>query len=251
MRVLALADTHYPENDLAALDAAVLQHTPDVIVILGDMLDEFHHARLCEYTAALGRYNCSKSCVLGNHDFWSHGKFVYNDQIHVPLIFYAHGNLIPAQTIDNVVSHVDILPTLLDLTAVSFPSTPYPLAGKSFAPFLNNVDGDFDRLYAFSERRPKTKNLRAYEDGDIFCIQDQRHKYIYHSQGTSEFFDLLTDPRELNNLIDTSSPAPDRFSDTLKKDHLPFYHHPFVVAKSDDEPHPDLIRELKALGYVE
>jgi hypothetical protein len=80
MRILALSDTHHPENDLLSLDRGVLEHRPDWIVIAGDMLDAFDEVHLAEYLSMLARYDQPKLCVLGNHDLW-------HEQLDTPPLF--------------------------------------------------------------------------------------------------------------------------------------------------------------------
>ena len=49
---------------------------------------------------------------LGNHRWLGHGKHIYNEQIHVPLIFYFSSGSFPASSVEQLVEHIDILPTV-------------------------------------------------------------------------------------------------------------------------------------------
>ncbi len=58
---------------------------------------------------------------LGDHGENSHGFFVYDSTIHVALIMRPPGGASEAKVVDEVVSHVDIFPTVLD-TVVAAPN---------------------------------------------------------------------------------------------------------------------------------
>ena len=56
---------------------------------------------------------------LGNHYYPEHSKKIYNEQLHVPLIFFFSDGRYGPGRIDNLVRHVDILPTLSGLLGYS------------------------------------------------------------------------------------------------------------------------------------
>ena len=80
-------------------------------------------------------------------------------------------------------------------------------------------------------------------------MQEGPFKYILATKGGDQFYDLASDPLELDNLIDTSHLEIDRIKRMLfevkqKKPH--------VRPVKSDEPNPeDYLEELKALGYVQ
>jgi arylsulfatase A-like enzyme len=51
---------------------------------------------------------------LGDHGENFHGFFVYESTIHVPLIVRPPGGAGGGRVVDTAVSHVDLLPTILD-----------------------------------------------------------------------------------------------------------------------------------------
>jgi uncharacterized sulfatase len=101
---------------------------------------------------------------------------------------------------DHVVSHVDILPTMLDLTGVEAPGK---LAGKSLAPIARNLNQKIndDVLISFNRF---SKNHEAYgEFYPIRAITDGRYKLAINLFDTDELYDLQDDPYEMSNLIDS------------------------------------------------
>jgi arylsulfatase A-like enzyme len=99
----------------------------------------------------------------------------------------------------------------------------------------------------FSQRHPRTRHYQKLEQGDVFAVRDARFKYIYHSDGPSEFFDLETDPHELENLIDAASPDRDRLA-AIAEGYLPLMGRAASGAESEVED--EVLEELRALGYV-
>jgi arylsulfatase A-like enzyme len=67
---------------------------------------------------------------LGDHDWWTHG-ILDQEQIHVPLIIKAPGTDQRSE-IDELISTVDLAPTLLDLAGVASPLG-VAFDGRSFA----------------------------------------------------------------------------------------------------------------------
>ena len=101
---------------------------------------------------------------------------------------------------------------------------------------------------AFSERRPKDLGLRRrWEEGDVYCLQDLEHKYIVHTRGKDEFFDLRQDPLELHSL-ETLSPRRDRLGHLARATFAAAEREGGALIPSAVDPR--LTEELQALGYV-
>lgn len=189
---------------------------------------------------------------LGDHNHHGHEKHIYNEQVHVPLLFHQTNGVYQNGRVNRIVRHVDILPTLAALLAYSLPehSIPARLQGESFLPLLKNTTTELPRRYSFAERRPKDDNMRKdWEPGRIYSLQDLQYKYILHSEGIDEFYDLETDPLELVNLIDTPSEMKDHFRETLKARYIDLMLDAREV-KSIPDIDEGFIEELKALGYM-
>ncbi len=78
---------------------------------------------------------------LFDHGAFEHGHTLHEELLHVPLIVWAPG--VRARRIDAPVSHVDLLPTILD--ALGLPA-PTDLAGTSLWPLLHGGAAPPERL---------------------------------------------------------------------------------------------------------
>ncbi len=60
---------------------------------------------------------------LGDHGELSHGFFIYDSTIHVPLIIRPPGAIAGGRVVETAVSHVDLYPTVLDAVGIESPQT--------------------------------------------------------------------------------------------------------------------------------
>ena len=70
---------------------------------------------------------------LGDHGEQEHGLFVYDEAIHVPLIIKQEGNAGAGRRIADLVQHIDLVPTILDLVKAPVRGN---LRGRSLKPVL-------------------------------------------------------------------------------------------------------------------
>src|SRR5918912_1377914 len=70
---------------------------------------------------------------LGDHGEQEHGLFVYDEAVHVPLIIKQESNAGAGRRVADVVQHIDLVPTILDLVKASAPGG---LRGRSLKPLL-------------------------------------------------------------------------------------------------------------------
>jgi arylsulfatase A-like enzyme/Tfp pilus assembly protein PilF len=129
---------------------------------------------------------------LGDHGEETHGLFLYDSTLHIPLIMKAPSGAHHGAVIDAQVRTTDILPTVLAATAIAPPAE---LNGESLMPLLESANGGSSRireLYGETDYplRWGWAPLRALRTEDAKLIQAPR----------AELYDLKTDPAEQNNL---------------------------------------------------
>jgi len=111
------------------------------------------------------------------HGGVSHSRKLYDELIHVPLIIYGLNGLNKQN--DKLVSHVDIIPTLIDILNLQQKDI---FTGENF---MEN-----DRKYIYAEH----ELIRA--------VRTERYKLIIdESSNKMELYDLKNDPKEKINLI--------------------------------------------------
>jgi len=158
---------------------------------------------------------------LNEHNFWGHAKYIYEEQIHVPLIVRWPGQ-VRIGVEDAVVESMDIFPTVLVAAGIGaeyLEDRPHPIEG---APLQDLLDGDADRFgYALARRgtfapMPFQRYLgykvrrrlaplgvaeSGTEPGDDFALINGSTKYIARTVHEDKIFDLENDPCELNGSI--------------------------------------------------
>ncbi len=131
---------------------------------------------------------------LGQHQEHSHGFFVYQEAVHVPLIISVPFSNLQGRATPQVASLADIMPTLLEMCGLPAPAG---VQGRSrTAEFFRPGENPDD--FAYSE----TYYARFhYGWSEIRSIQDGRYKLIISPD--LELYDLKDDPGELHNLAET------------------------------------------------
>jgi choline-sulfatase len=132
---------------------------------------------------------------LGEHGESTHGVFLYDATLRVPLILVdprQHG----ARRISAPVSLADVAPTLAEVADLSS----VPADGSSLASLLAGIESARHPVYAESVYPAALLNWSP-----VFAVRSQRSKYIQAPR--PELFDLASDAGEKVNLFDASREA--------------------------------------------
>lgn len=130
--------------------------------------------------------------MLGEHGEQTHGFFIYDAAVHIPLIVAGPG--LPARTVAEQVRIVDVMPTALALLGVPVPRA---VQGVSLLPLAR---GERLSLVGHSESWYPRYH---YGWSELQSLQDARFKYIRAPR--PELYDLDTDPREEKDLAKEES----------------------------------------------
>jgi len=128
---------------------------------------------------------------LGDHGEQEHGLFVYDEAIHVPLIIKQESNVGAGRRVPDLVQHVDMVPTILDLVKAPVPDT---LRGRSLKPLLEGTGRLRDRP-VYSEA---LYGHRHFGWSELTSVTDGRFQYI--GAPREELYDLTRDRKERENL---------------------------------------------------
>jgi arylsulfatase A-like enzyme/Tfp pilus assembly protein PilF len=126
---------------------------------------------------------------LGEHGEDTHGLFLYDSTLHVPLIVKTPGAAHHGTVVDAQVRSTDILPTILAATGVAAPAE---LNGESLLPLLGAEKPTNRALFGETDYplRWGWAPLRALRADNAKLIEAPR----------AELYDLQPDPKELKNL---------------------------------------------------
>ncbi|MFQ6104632.1 MAG: tetratricopeptide repeat protein, partial [Candidatus Glassbacteria bacterium] len=175
---------------------------------------------------------------LGDHGEMSHGTFLYESTIRIPLIISFPGRLPEGVKVDEPVSVVDVFSTVIDILGIE--SDTLHLQGQSL---LGSIQAEAARqrpIY-FETRYP----LESMGWSPLEGIIMGDWKYI--RAPLDELYDLRDDPREITNLLEGESERVARMSivlDSLKQEFAEGTKSATFAADRET------LDKLAALGYV-
>jgi arylsulfatase A-like enzyme/predicted Zn-dependent protease len=172
---------------------------------------------------------------LGEHGERTHGFFLYDASVQIPLIMAGPG--IERRVIADQVRVVDVMPTLLDLSGIEIPAD---VQGTTLRPALA---GQPVELLALTETWYPRYH---YGWSELTAVRDGQFKFILAPR--RELYDLTKDPKEQHNIAEADPARADGFerglrallSGTARSDAVS---KPRAVA-------PDVEQRLRPLGYV-
>ena len=98
---------------------------------VGRLLDGLRRRNLLEGTVVI--FSSDHGDFMGHHRMVRKGMFLYDDLLHVPMIWYAPGRIAAGHRSEALAQGIDVFPTLVDLTGGKRPEG---LMGRSLRPFL-------------------------------------------------------------------------------------------------------------------
>jgi arylsulfatase A-like enzyme len=240
---LALKDTDQSKDPkiirhLQALYDGGIRHIDDAV---GDFMAGLERTGLAENTCVV---------LTSDHgeEFEEHGDLLHNraklfqELLHVPLIVWCPSRFPAPHEVEQLVGHVDVTPTILDVAGVA------QIDGVDGRSLLGALAGK----HLTDDRTVRSEVDGSVEDreGTAVAVREDRYKLIRSTvDGGRALFDLSTDPHEIKDLT-SDLPEIDRRLEAA----LPVPRNRNGVASSAPQA-VDLPREatqerLRALGYV-
>lgn len=175
---------------------------------------------------------------LGEHGEKTHGFFIYNATMHVPLIIHLPGKS-AALAVGDPVSLVDLMPTVLAAVGVD---SPPQVQGRNLLPVLRGDKADRDRTLYGETFLPRIhfnwSELRGAENV----------KYHFIDAPRPELYDLAKDPGELRNLFPDKKAVGEEMRAKLSGLIREYSAGKEMAEKTGLDP--ALMERLKSLGYA-
>ncbi len=157
---------------------------------IGQVIDKLKSLGIYESTLIV--VTADHGEMLSDHKEMTHGYFIYQSAVRVPLVFKLPGRSRPAR-VKNTVGLADIAPTICSLLNIKLSSD---VQGKDITPYLISNDSVDLQRHVYSESLTPTK----YKCNTLLALTSDRYKYIQTTR--PELYDIIADPDESNNLID-------------------------------------------------
>jgi len=157
---------------------------------IGQILDALGARGLERETIVL--FSSDHGDLGGAHDLPFKGPCMYRELVEVPLAICWPGVIREGQMRNELVSNVDLLPTLCDLAGISAPDG---IQGRSLRPLLEGQTAGQWREFVVAEYHSKQRWANP-----IRMLQTKHWKYVRYRRWGEELYDLERDPAELENL---------------------------------------------------
>ena len=128
----------------------------------------------------------------GAHGNLSKGVAPYEELLRVPLVFRWPGNFSAGATCEELVTHMDILPTLAEVAGVDIPDE---IDGSALGPLLSGEPSEWRDHVVI------THHGNAYGLCTMRAVITNDYKYVYWPYDTAELYDRQTDEWEMENRI--------------------------------------------------
>jgi arylsulfatase A-like enzyme/Flp pilus assembly protein TadD len=175
---------------------------------------------------------------LGEHGEKTHGFFIYNATLHVPVLIHLPGST-STKTVSELVSLVDLMPTVLEVLKVEIPAE---VQGHGLLPLMVPKKAEESRnLYA------ETFLPRLHFNwSELRAVETDRYQFI--DAPKPELYDLSKDPGETQNLYADKKAVAGELRNRLTTLIAQYSAGQELAEKTGLDP--ALMERLKSLGYA-
>src|SRR5213596_442529 len=175
---------------------------------------------------------------LGEHGEKTHGFFIYNATLHVPLIIHLPGDM-HARTVQNLVNLADIMPTVLAALNIQLPAH---VQGQSLLPIISPKKEDNARSLYAETFLPRLH----FNWSELRGVETENYHFV--DAPKPELYDLRKDPGETHNLFAEKKAVTEEMRVRLAK-LIQQYTAGQELAEITGLD-PALMERLKSLGYA-
>ncbi len=180
---------------------------------VGRLLAKLDEWRLTERTVVL--FTSDHGYMIGQHGLWHKGNAawltegkkgfrpnMFDDAIRVPLLVCWPGVVAPGTTINRVVSNLDLLPTILEMSGQRIP-TNLEIRGRSVVPLLREQGAG-----AWDDALFGQYDMHHYQVARMRMVRTPAWKLVRHFEpdGQDELYCLTDDPGETRDLGSSTQP---------------------------------------------
>jgi arylsulfatase A-like enzyme/Tfp pilus assembly protein PilF len=235
-----LYDPHYPYRPPAPFSEEYKDHPYDGEIAFADQ----QVGRLIQFLKDKGLYNNTLIVLsgdhgesLGEHGEKTHGFFIYNATLHVPVIVHVPGA--KPKAVDDLVSTADLMPTVLSALGMAVPAE---VQGRSLLPLIEEPNKKSDEdLYAESYL-PRLH----FDWSELRGVETDRYHFI--DAPKPELYDLTKDPGETQNLFAGKKAVGEEMRGKLTEVIRRYSAGKELAEKTGLDP--ALMERLKSLGYA-
>jgi len=231
-------------NHIVALYDAEIQFTEDLLARVLGALDRIgaKDNTLIVFTADHGE------SLFDRDTYFGHGKYLYDEEILVPLFFHCPAKLPVGTVIDEQVETIHIAPTIIDFLELP---PEHSFQGMSLMNIIDPgsrpevIEGPAE---LFVQHPPEEKPAFSINHKSRM-VRFGGWKYIEVDDelGTEELYDLRNDPGETDNLVLHQTETAAELRALLRE-----WNASVPVIRSDSyELDDESMRALRALGYVD
>jgi len=143
----------------------------------------------------------------------NYGVFTYEETIRTFYLFI-DSKIKPNQESNSLLSTLNILPSLLDISKINITNNKLSPSFKSY--LTGKTDFPSEELFCFSETGGLQGPFPSPKTPNVFCIKNSKFKLIFYKT-TNEWhlFDLVNDPKEEHNLTGNNLPIESELKEKL------------------------------------
>ncbi|AHG02800.1 sulfatase [Halobacterium sp. DL1] len=193
---------------------------------------------------------------IGDHGLMDHQYCLYDTLVHVPLVLDG-GSFSGEGELTNLVSLVDLAPTLLDEAGIDAPAARESFQGVSVHPDADSEPREFV-VSEYAEPQPSMEALErnvedlpehVYQyDRSLRAIRTEEYKFVRGSDGLRELYDLAADAGENDDIADAEPAVADDLESTLDEWLASFEHADTDESVTISDDRKD---RLEQLGYLQ
>lgn len=162
---------------------------------IGELLSTLKEMELTENTLIVLTADHGEG--MGEHGVYYDHHNLYEFNIRIPLIMVFPDRLPPKRRVENMVQHIDIVPTILDLLKI--PKTE-SVDGTSLLPIISGVEEGYSKIICLENTRMTKRAMRTRE---WKLIETLRPDFYGHPAGWIELYNMKQDPDETENLAES------------------------------------------------